>query len=232
MGGPTDQLQVTRRDDLLELSWSDAEEKLQGSIRPANPHAGQPIDVVIQVGSYEGAPFEGPVTVTLREAGAQYGDTVTVKRGERHWQTTFTPEHSGSYQLDVSFRTTRHKAVHAAFEVGVSPVPRMLGLGVLGVGVLLALGFGVHGLLRGDKPEQRTPVTEETAPAPETPSAPPASEAPPPPTTPAAEAPAAAPPVPEALATPAPAPEAPATPAPASESPVPGETEPRPPTPQ
>jgi hypothetical protein len=182
-GEPTDRIDVSPANELLELTWSDTEERLQGSIRPAHPREGQPLQVSLHVGSFEGDSFEGPLVLTLREAGATHGQTVTVKRGEHNWQATFTPESSGPYLLDVGFRTTRHKVIHASFEVGGPPIPRMLGWGVLGLGVLMLLGYTVNNILRGERPEERAPVAlmEEPASAGAAPSAsasepPPASE--------------------------------------------------------
>lgn len=184
-GEPTDRIDVGRADELLELTWSDTEERLQGSIRPALPREGQPLQVSLHVGSFEGAPFEGPLVLTLREAGVTHGQTLTVKRGERDWQATFTPESSGPYLLDVRFLTTRHKVLHASFEVGTSPIPRTLGWGALGLGVLVLIGYTVNNILRGERPEERAPVSPEgepvapeVAPAPPAPEPPPTSEAP------------------------------------------------------
>ncbi|QRO00576.1 hypothetical protein JRI60_16825 [Archangium violaceum] len=183
---PTDRIDVSPANELMELTWSDTEERLQGSIRPAYPREGQPLHVSLHVGSFEGDAFEGPLVLTLREAGATHGQTVTVKRGERDWQATFTPDSSGPHLLDVGFRTTRHKVIHASFEVGGPPVSRMLGWGVLGLGILVLLGYTVHNILGGERPEERAPVAsaEEPTPpgpAPSTPAAdtPPAAETPP-----------------------------------------------------
>jgi hypothetical protein len=168
---------VDPREDLLELSWSDAEERLQGSISPAVPREGEPLKVIVQLGRFEGPPFEGPITFTLREAGATHGQTVTVARGERHWQATFTPESDGPHLLDVSFRTTRYKALHTSLQVMESTrVPRLLGWGVLGLGALALLGYGMRTLLRGERPEERAPTVSAGEPAPS--EAPPAAPAP------------------------------------------------------
>jgi hypothetical protein len=176
-GEPTDRIDVSRANELLELTWSDTEERLQGSIRPALPREGQPLQVSLDVGSFEGDPFEGPLVLTLREAGVTHGQTVTVKRGERDWQATFTPESSGPYLLDVRFLTTRHKVLHASFEVGGSPIPRTLGWGALGLGVLVLIGYTVNNILRSERPEERAPVDSEGGPvAPEVAPAAPASE--------------------------------------------------------
>ncbi|HEX8436634.1 hypothetical protein [Archangium sp.] len=169
---PTDQVNIDPRGDLLELSWSDTEERLQGSLSPAVPRAGEPLKVIVQLGRFEGTPFDGPITFTLREAGATHGQTVTVPRVEQHWQATFTPETDGPHLLDVSFRTTRYKALHASLQVMENArVPRLLGWGVLGLGALVLLGYGVRNLLRGERPEEQAPTVSAGEPA--TPEAPP-----------------------------------------------------------
>jgi len=199
-GKPTDRITLTAHDDAMALSWSDTEERLKGSIRPASPRAGQPLHLSLQVGSFEGEPFTGPLIITLREEGSSHGQSVTVKRSGEQWQTTFTPEHEGPYLLDVSFRTTRHKALHAALQVRPSPLPQRLGLAVLGLGGLVLVGYTIRSLLKGERAEERPlpssavePVpTGETTPLPATETAP----------APATETPVTAPPVGELPATP------------------------------
>jgi hypothetical protein len=152
LGEPPDQISVDRRNDVLELSWSDTEERLQGAIQPDVPHAGQPLKVLLNVGSFEGAPFEGPLTLTLREEGATHGQVKTVKKGPVNWHAEFTPEREGPHQLDVSFRTTRLKVLHADFEVLSPPVPRIVlwaMVGLIGAGVV---GFGIRSLVRKGEP--------------------------------------------------------------------------------
>ncbi|HYO65283.1 MAG TPA: hypothetical protein VEU33_04315 [Archangium sp.] len=158
---PTDQIEVEAREDVLTLSWSDAEERLQGSIRPATPREGEPLQINLQVGSFEGEDFEGPVILTLREEGATHGQSLTVKKGAQQWQATFTPENDGPHLLDVSFRTTRHKALHAPLQVRPSRLPLRLGWAVLGLGCLALLGYTVRGLLRGERPEERALPSSE-----------------------------------------------------------------------
>jgi hypothetical protein len=162
---PTDRIDVEAQEDVLTLSWSDAEERLQGSIRPANPREGEPLQISLQVGSFEGESFEGPVILTLREEGATHGQSLTVKKGAQHWQATFTPEQDGPHLLDVSFRTTRHKALHAPLQVRQSRLPLTLGWAMLGLGCLALIGYTVRGLLRGERPGER-PVPSETPPVP------------------------------------------------------------------
>jgi len=161
-----DWISLEPREELLELAWSDTEERLQGSIHPAVPRVGEPLQVVIQLGSFQGAAFEGPITLTLREEGNIHGKTVTVSRGERHWEATFIPETTGLHRLDVSFRTTRYKALHAAFQVESSRVPRLLAWGLLGLCAVGLIGYTVRNLLKGEQPAERsTALSDGPAPA-------------------------------------------------------------------
>ncbi|AKJ05571.1 hypothetical protein ATI61_102629 [Archangium gephyra] len=193
-GSPTDRIGVEAQEDLLALSWSDTEERLKGSIRPATPREGEPLQIDLQVGSFEGEDFEGPLILTLREEGATHGQSLTVKKSAQHWQATFTPENDGPHLLDVSFRTTRHKALHASLQVRQSRLPLRLGWAVLGLGCLALIGYTVRGLLKGERAEERAlppsegrepvlPVDTPSAPASGTPAAAqsptPGAEAPP-----------------------------------------------------
>jgi hypothetical protein len=156
-----DRISVLRRNDVLELSWSDTEERLQGAIQPDPPIQGQPLKVLLNVGSFEGPAFDGPLTITLREAGATHGQVQTVKKGAVNWIATFTPERAGPYQLDVSFRTTRLKVLHASLEVASPPVPGFVLWVMVGLAALVALGYGLGGLRRKDTSTEPHPVLGE-----------------------------------------------------------------------
>lgn len=157
-GRPLDRVEVRPQEERLELSWSDTEDRLQGSVRPVVPRAGEPLHVVLHVGSFEGAEFDGPVTLSLREQGATHASSVTVTRDGRYWRASFTPEGSGPYLLDMSFRTTRHKLLHAPLRVEPSPeLARLLLWSVLGAGLVLLLGYSVRNLLREGQPGKRAP---------------------------------------------------------------------------
>jgi hypothetical protein len=84
-----------------------------------------------------------------------------VKKGEVNWIATFTPEETGPHQLDVSFRTTRHKVLHANLEIVPAPVPRFVLWAMVGLATLIALGYGIRNLLRADKPAEPSPVLED-----------------------------------------------------------------------
>jgi hypothetical protein len=161
---PTDRITVDRRKDVLELSWSDTEERLQGAIQPDVPIEGRPLKVLLNVGSFYGEPFEGPITITLRQQGATHGQVQTVRKGSVNWHAEFIPEQAGPHQLDVSFRTTRHKVLHADFEVQAPPVPRFVLWALVGVTAAAALGFGLRALLRKDTLAE-PPATSEAPPA-------------------------------------------------------------------
>jgi hypothetical protein len=185
--GQPDRIAVDRRNNVLELTWSDAEERLKGSIQPDLPREGEPLKVLLNVGSFEGAEFQGPLTLTLREAGDTLGQTKLVTKGPVNWSAEFTPEQEGHHTLNVSFRTTRLKSLNADFEVGPSLVPRFILWGLVGLGAVVALGLGIRSLVRKEKPPELHPVlaelrAAEIAPAPTSaqvspPAAPPASPA-------------------------------------------------------
>jgi hypothetical protein len=170
---PPDRISVERRNQALELSWSDTEDRLQGAIQPEFPREGEPFKVFINVGSFDGPAFEGPVTITLREAGSTHGQAQTVKKGAVNWSATFTPESTGTYQLDVSFRTTRLKVLHADVEVTDPPVPRFALWAMVGILATVVLGYGIRSLVRKDKSNEPHPILAELA----SPPAPPPAEA-------------------------------------------------------
>ncbi|MDY7225300.1 hypothetical protein [Hyalangium rubrum] len=159
--GKPDQITVDKRNNVLQLSWSDTEERLQGALQPDVPREGQPLKVQLNVGSFEGADFEGPITVTLREAGVTHGQVRTLTKGPVNWTTEFIPERDGRHQLDVSFRTTRLKVLHADFDVAPTLIPRVILWSLLGLAAFLALVFGVRGLLRKEKAPEVHPILAE-----------------------------------------------------------------------
>ncbi len=163
-----DRINVERRNNVLELTWSDTEERLQGSLQPDMPHEGEPLKVLLNVGSFAGEAFDGPITLTLRQAGATHGQAVTVKRekGAVNWRAEFTPETTGPYQLDVSFRTTHLKVLHADFDVISPPVPRVFLWAMVGLFAMLALAYGLRSLLRKEPSSEPQPLPPETPAAP------------------------------------------------------------------
>ena len=160
---PSDKVTVEASHGVLQLSWSDYEERLKGSINPTPPRAGQPLRLNVHVGSFEGEPFDGPLTITLREEGSTQGQTQTVGKGEANWTAEFIPENAGPHQIDFSFRTTRIKVLHARIEVAPSPIPRVILWSGLGLLTVVAISFGVRGLLREARPTPPPPAPEAPA---------------------------------------------------------------------
>lgn len=184
-GAQPDRIAVDKRNNVLELSWSDTEERLKGSLQPDVPRAGEPVKVLLHVGSFEGAEFQGPLTVTLRKAGETLGQTKLITKGPVNWVTEFTPEEEGRYTLGVAFRTTRHKVLSAEFDVAPSSVPRFILWGVVGVLAVAAVAFGIRAVVRQEKAPELHPVLAELR----------AAEAAPAPTSAQVSPPASAPPV-------------------------------------
>ncbi|MBJ6763238.1 hypothetical protein JGU66_20920 [Myxococcaceae bacterium JPH2] len=157
----TDQLAVERRAGMLELSWQDAEDRIQGSITPLNPRPDSPVQLTLRVNSFEGPSFEGPVTVTFQQEGALSQQTVTLQRDGKSWRTEFTPPTTGTWQVDVRFRTTRLKVLHTHFTVASGPPPKELAWALLGAGVVVALVLGARNLLKREgEPEPRVDETQ------------------------------------------------------------------------
>ena len=124
---PHDALKLNQGSATLDFEWSDAEDRIQGSISPKRPVEGQPIDVSAHVGTFQGAEFDGPVTLSLKEAGSKGGgQTQTVKRaqGEKAWRARFTPVGAGAHTFEVSFATTRHKVAAGTIEVHEAALSR------------------------------------------------------------------------------------------------------------
>ncbi|WP_232293565.1 hypothetical protein [Stigmatella aurantiaca] len=161
-----DRIAVDRRGGVLELAWADAEDRLQGSLQPLAPRAGEPVKVTLHVGSFQGAPFEGPITLSLRERGSTHGQVQTVQKGAVNWHAEFVPERAAVHQLDVSFRTTRLKVLHAEFEVGSPQVPSFILWGLLGLGGLLTMIWGVR-MLQKEKPTEPPAAETEISSAPQ-----------------------------------------------------------------
>ncbi|MFP2909341.1 hypothetical protein ACLESD_30725 [Pyxidicoccus sp. 3LFB2] len=145
---PVDQIRVERRGDLLELRWADAEERLQGTIHPALPRAGEPFIVSLHVGNFQGAEFDGPLTLTFHQPGAPALVTRTLTRQGVNWHTELTPDAAGPWELEVRYRHTHQKVLTARISVVDQPLPRGLGWGLITLAAGTALVLGMRGVLR------------------------------------------------------------------------------------
>ena len=138
-----DVIAVSPNQRTLQLSWRDAEDSLKGTINPDLLREGEPLKVSLMVGSYYGAPFAGPVTIALRPDGAQgSADTITVTPENGAWHATFTPKSDGPHVIDVSFRTTRLKVLHAKIPVERAKLPRTIAWALAGALVVIAVVVG------------------------------------------------------------------------------------------
>ncbi len=149
---PMDRMTALPKSEGIELTWSDAEERLQGILTPGVPKAGGELNVMLNVGSFEGKPFEGPLVVGLRRPDAVPVETHPVTRGAVNWRTTFHLNSPGPHTLTVGFRTTRYKHVQVEFDVADSGIsaPYVVALG--GLFLALALVLGVQQLIQSRKP--------------------------------------------------------------------------------
>jgi len=168
------QIRVERRGDLLELRWSDAEERLQGTIHPAFLREGEPFTVSLHVGNFQGAEFDGPLTLTFQQPGAPALVTRTLTRQGVNWHTELTPDAPGLWELEVRYRHTHLKVLTARIPVADQPLPRGLGWGLLALAAVTALVLGMRGVLRRIRAQGSE--SRPAGPAPEAPSAPDPSE--------------------------------------------------------
>lgn len=164
-----DQIRVERRGDLLELRWSDAEERLQGSIHPAIPREDEPLTLSLHVGNFQGAEFNGPLTITFQQPGSPALVTRTLTRDGVNWHTELTPDAPGLWDLEVRYRNTHLKVLTAKVPVADQQLPRGLGWGLISVAAGAALVLGVRGVLR----RIRASATPEVRPEPAASAAPP-----------------------------------------------------------
>jgi hypothetical protein len=154
----SDQIRVERRGDLLELRWADAEERLQGTLHPAQPRAGEPLTLSLHVGNFHGPEFDGPLTLTFQREGSPAQVTRTLTRRGVNWHTELTPDAPGVWELEVRYRHTHLKVLTARVPVMEPPLPRGLGWGLIILAAGTALVLGVRGALRRIRaPEQQAP---------------------------------------------------------------------------
>lgn len=148
-----DVVQVIRGQASYDLQWADADDRLQGTVRPLDPVAERPVELSVMVGTFQGAEFNGPVTMTMR--CPEWSETKTVSRakGERAWFASFVPARGDAEcNVDVGFTTTRHKLLHFKLAVLPAPLSRLPWYFILGALLLAAFGFGIRAIFK--KPEQ------------------------------------------------------------------------------
>lgn len=151
-GERLDQVTAVRGPSSLDLDWSDAEDRMHGTVRPLDPIAERPVELSVMVGTFQGPEFDGPVTMTMRCADWQETRTVRRAKGERAWFVSFVPLSAGECQVDLGFNTTRSKLLHLQLFVAEAPLSRAPWFVILGALLIAAFGLGVRAVFR--KPEQ------------------------------------------------------------------------------
>jgi hypothetical protein len=146
-----DPIRTEIRGDFMELTWSDAEDRILGSVTPAYPRAGEPLRFALDIGTYQGAPYRGPVVVALRRSDETTEETRTVAFDGKGWNAEFVPSEGGQYAFDVSFRTTHYKAVHGTLSISETRVPRIILWILVAAASAGALAYGLRLALKKDK---------------------------------------------------------------------------------
>jgi hypothetical protein len=154
-GRPMDEVQFATIGKVDTFSWRDAEDQVEGFLTPVNRISGEPFEVSLRVRGFEGEPFKGPVVLTVRREGSQYGESVTVAPENERWKHAFTVDDGGRFQVDIAFRTSRMKVVHGYFTVqqGYGMPLSTYAMGAVILAAAIAIGAVVIRTARGRKPE-------------------------------------------------------------------------------
>lgn len=143
----------------LSFDWSDAEDRVRGTVGPRELSAGDPFTVSVAVGSFASGDLDGPVTLGIEQVGGPFKALETVapaKTEPRVWNATFTAPESGNYLLKVSFKSSYQKSLRGPIEVGVGRVSPTTAIGISVAAVLAGLGYGLF-LLFGKKSASEAP---------------------------------------------------------------------------
>jgi hypothetical protein len=144
------------------LDWFDTEDRVRGTVTPSELSAGDPLTVSVSIGAFSGGDFDGPVTLSLEAVGGTYRELQTVPAPAttpRVWTAKFIPPATGTYSLEIAFRTSRQKPLRGLIEVGMGRVPRTAGF-VIGIGAIgLAVVYGLFLLFskNGERREGQGP---------------------------------------------------------------------------
>jgi hypothetical protein len=128
------------------FDWSDQEDRVRGTVSPAELSSGDPFTVSVAIGAFSGGDFDGPVSLTLKQMDGEWRELKTVPppaAAPRTWSAEFVPPGTGRYQLEVAFRSSRMKALRGPLDVGMGRVSKTAGLAI-GIGaILLAVVYGL-----------------------------------------------------------------------------------------
>jgi hypothetical protein len=150
------------------LDWSDAEDRVRATVRPGKPVAGQGLQVDLQVGSFQGPAYDGPVVLQLRPPDPSSPVvTVPLQKQQGGWSGSAALERPGEWTFDVRFRTTHNKHVQAPLVVKPAftvPWPELIVVGL----IALALAFALYRATASNAPPPAAPEpTHAESPHPE-----------------------------------------------------------------
>lgn len=149
---PLTTLQIARVGDSVNLSWSDTEDLLKGSLTPALARVGEPLRISLSLAQFERGLLEGPVTMSLRPLNELGGtDSLTVSppaKGERLWVGTLTPKASGPHRLEFAWSSTHRKVVRGTIMVEEARLAPWVPFAVGATLILVAVGFGAWLVMR------------------------------------------------------------------------------------
>lgn len=150
---PLTTLRITPVQEGLNLSWSDTEDLIKGLITPEELHEGEPLSLDLTVATWQGEPFKGPVTVTLRPVNDL--ETPPLRQSligsPRPLHATLTPPAAGPHRLEIAFTTTRYKVVTAQVDVAGARLPRWLFNASGAALIVMAIALGAWLVLRKGK---------------------------------------------------------------------------------
>ncbi len=154
---PQAKLELMTEAETTTFDWHDTEDRVRGLIEPRLFKTGLASTVSVNVGSFTGPDYDGPVTLSFRpvdQVGGGYQQTTAKKPGEKSWVFALTPSEPGPHVLEVSFRTSKLKVLRGEALVREGPLPAWIGwaVGVSLVGLVIA--SAIAALLRVQREER------------------------------------------------------------------------------
>ncbi len=133
------------------FDWSDAEDRVRGSLTPKSAGSGDPITISVAVGSFASGDFDGPVTIGLEQVDGPWKELATVPPppgDKKLWTATFVPPETGEYAVKITYRSSHQKGLRGTFEVSMGHVPKFAGLAVALTAITLAVVYGLFLLFK------------------------------------------------------------------------------------
>ena len=169
---PSDHAEFSISEAGASVDWADAEDRLQLAVRPGKPHAGERAAFAVQVASFQGPPYDGPVVLSLRPPDGRAVVEIPLAPAQKGgFAGTYVLDAEGTWTVDVRFRTTRAKHLQADLPVGEPrrfPWAELVGLttvaGFLTWLALRSTSEGHHRRSPPDGPPQPGPSPSEAGP--------------------------------------------------------------------